>query len=223
MIRTVLFDLDGTILDTNELIIQSFIHTFDGVTPEPVTRDHIIPNMGRPLQEQMMYFTGRSRDQVDDLVTKYREYNIRRHDELVQAFPYVAETLHTLREAGVKLGVVTSKMRRTTDMGLKLTGILDYFGSVITVDDVERAKPDPEGIFKAIAELGGKPEETLMVGDSHYDLEAAHNAGVACVGVSWSLKGLEYLRQYNPTYLIDDMRELLPIVGVEGEMPVAKD
>lgn len=213
MIHTMLFDLDGTILDTNELIIQSFLHTFEGVTKEPVTRDHIIPNMGRPLVEQMQFFSGR--DAVDDLVQKYRKFNIERHDALVKEFPYVPETLERLHAAGIKLGVVTSKVRVTTEMGLKLCGIYDYFGAIVTVDEVERAKPDPEGIRKALKKLGSDAEGALMVGDSHYDLEAASNAGIPSVGVAWSLKGVAYLKQYNPTYIIDDIRELLPIAGVE--------
>ncbi|WP_159888368.1 pyrophosphatase PpaX [Paenibacillus puerhi] len=221
MIRTVLFDLDGTILDTNELIIQSFIHTFTGVTPEPVTREHIIPNMGRPLLEQMMYFSGR--DQVEDLVLKYRAYNIGRHDELVTVFPHVPETLARLKAAGIKLGVVTSKIRLTTEMGLKLTGIYDYFDVIVTVDEVERPKPDPEGIIKALQLIGEDTAGAMMVGDSHYDLEAARGAGIPSVGVSWSLKGIDYLRAYDPTYIIQDIRELLPIVGVEGVIELETD
>lgn len=213
MIHTMLFDLDGTILDTNELIIQSFLHTFEGVTQEPVTRGHIIPNMGRPLVEQMQFFSGR--DAVEDLVQKYRKFNIDKHDALVKEFPYVRETLERLHAAGIKLGVVTSKVRVTTEMGLKLCGIYDYFGAIVTVDEVERAKPDPEGIRKALKLLGSDESGAIMVGDSHYDLEAASNAGIPSVGVSWSLKGVPYLRQYNPTYIIDDIRELLPIAGVE--------
>jgi pyrophosphatase PpaX len=213
MIHTVLFDLDGTIIDTNELIIQSFLHTFEGVTQQPVTRDHIIPNMGRPLVEQMKYFTGR--DIVDDLVEKYRKFNIDRHDELVTEFPGVRETLGKLHAAGIKLGIVTSKVRITSEMGLKLCGLYHYLDVIVTVQDVERAKPDPEGIRKALKELGSAGEGAIMVGDSHYDIEAAHNAGIPSVAVGWSLKGMPYLEQYNPTFIIQDVRELLRITGVE--------
>ncbi|SDD52656.1 pyrophosphatase PpaX [Paenibacillus sp. UNCCL117] len=221
MIQTVLFDLDGTILDTNELIIQSFLHTFTGITEEPVTREHIIPNMGRPLLEQMVFFSGR--EEVEDLVLKYRAYNIGRHDELVTAFPHVPETLARLKEAGVKLGVVTSKIRKTTEMGLRLTGIYDYFDAIVTVEEVKQPKPDPEGILAALELIGGEASSALMVGDSHYDLEAARRAGIPSVGVSWSLKGTDYLRAYDPTYVIDDIRELLPIVGIEGDILLETD
>ncbi|MGF9710432.1 pyrophosphatase PpaX [Paenibacillus naphthalenovorans] len=215
MIRTILFDLDGTIIDTNELIIQSFLHAFEGVGPEPLTRERIVPNMGRPLIEQMVYFSGR--EQVEDLVAKYREFNISRHDELVKEFPYVRETLARLHAAGVKLGVVTSKIRRTTEMGLRLTGMFDLFGTIVTVDDVTKPKPDPEGIRKALRDLEADASAAIMVGDSHYDIEAAHQADIRSVGVSWSLKGIDYLKRYEPTYIIDDIREILPLAGVEGK------
>ena len=214
MINTVLFDLDGTIIDTNELIIQSFLHTFEGITQEPVTREHIIPNMGRPLVEQMQYFSGRT--EVEDLVQKYRAFNVGRHDELVTEFPGVRKTIARLHAGGIKLGIVTSKVRMTSLMGLKLCGLSEFFQTIVSVDDVQKAKPDPEGIRKAMQALGSSTEHTLMVGDSHYDIEAAHNAGVQSAGVAWSMKGIEYLKSYKPTYIIDDIRELLPLVGLEG-------
>lgn len=215
MIQTVLFDLDGTIIDTNELIIQSFLHTFEGVTEKPVTRELIIPNMGRPLVEQMQFFTGRT--EVEDLVQKYRAFNIERHDELVTEFPRVKETVAELHAAGIKLGIVTSKVRLTSLMGLKLCGLSDYFQTIVSVDDVQKAKPNPEGIRKAMKELGSNADQTIMVGDSHYDIEAAHNAGVQSAGVAWSMKGIDYLQSYKPTYIIDDIRELLAIVGIESK------
>ncbi|CRF28931.1 haloacid dehalogenase superfamily protein [Mycobacterium tuberculosis] len=171
--------------------------------------------MGRPLIEQMVHFSGR--EQVEDLMVKYREFNIGRHDELVTEFPYVRETLAQLHAAGVKLGVVTSKIRRTTEMGLRLTGMYDFFGTIVTVDDVKKPKPDPEGICKALLDLGADASTAMMVGDSHYDIEAAHNAGIRSVGVSWSLKGIDYLKRYEPTHIIDDIREILPLAGVEGK------
>jgi pyrophosphatase PpaX len=220
MIHTVLFDLDGTIIDTNELIIESYLHTFEGLTPEPLTREHIIPNMGRPLVEQMRLFSGKQ--EVEDLILKYRKFNIEKHDEFVIAFPHVRETLAKLHAAGIKLGVVTSKIRMTTEMGLKFCGMHEYIDTIVSVDEVEWPKPDPEGIRKALKLLGSSAVGALMVGDSHYDIEAAHNAGIPVAAVGWSLKGVDYLQTYKPTYIIDDIRELFPIVGVEG-MPVEKN
>ncbi|MNH91824.1 Pyrophosphatase PpaX [compost metagenome] len=216
MIKTVLFDLDGTIVDTNELIVQSFLHSLEGESPEPVTREIIIPNMGRPLIEQLEFFTGKT--DVDHVLLKYRSYNLEHHDELVQQFPYVREVFAKLHEHGVKIGIVTSKIRKTTLMGLKLAGLDSYISSIVTVEDVENAKPDPEGILRALGELDHVGEEAVMVGDSHYDIEAAQNAGIHSVGVSWSWKGRPYLEQYKPDWIIDDMRELYAIVGLSVDV-----
>jgi pyrophosphatase PpaX len=209
MITTVLFDLDGTIVDTNELIIQSFLHALEGLTPKALTREEIIPNMGRPLVDQMKMFSGR--EDVAEIVRKYREFNVAKHDELVREFPYVHEVLGELRKRGLHVGVVTSKIRMTTEMGLKLTGLDKLVETIVTVEDVTKPKPDPEGIRKALAYFGASPEQAMMVGDSHYDIEAAQAAGVTSVGVAWSLKGEEYLRRFRPDHLIHDMRELLEL------------
>jgi pyrophosphatase PpaX len=221
MITTVLFDLDGTIVDTNELIIQSFLHTLAGVTAEPLTREAIIPNMGRPLAEQMKLFSGR--EDVEELVRKYREFNVSRHDELVREFPHVKETLAELRRRGLRLGVVTSKIRMTTEMGLKRCGLDGFMETVVTVEDVQRPKPDPEGIRKALRALGAEAGQAVMVGDSHYDIDAARNAGVLSVGVAWSLKGEDYLRQFRPDRIIRDMRELLEVVDRAGAVRAGAD
>lgn len=210
-ITTVLFDLDGTIVDTNELIIQSFLHTLEGITKKVYTREDIIPHMGFSLYEQIKFFTGL--EQIEDLVVKYRAFNVAKHDELVTQFPYVREALAELQARGIRMGVCTNKMRATTLMGLKLCGLDSFMETIVTVEDVAQGKPNPEMIVKALGQLNVSATESLMVGDSQYDLIAAHEAGVASVAVAWSLKGEAHLRKYDPTYLIHDIRELIEIVG----------
>jgi pyrophosphatase PpaX len=214
MIRTILFDLDGTILDTNELILQSFLHVLEGVTPEPVTREKIIPHMGGILADQIRFFSGR--ENVEDLVQKYRQFNIRMHDELTREFPHVYETLSELRERGIRLGVVTSKYRKTAEMGLRLCRLDQLMDTIVSVDDVTEPKPSPAPIRLALQRLGEKASDAMMVGDTQYDIQSAQRAGVVSVGVGWSLKGPEFLRRYHPDYLIDDIRELLSIVEQRG-------
>jgi len=210
MIPTVLFDLDGTLLDTNELILRSFLHALEGHSTQ--TREELIPHMGMPLVEQLKLFS--KLDDVTEIMEKYRAFNFANHDALVVAFPYVKETLAALHGAGVKIGIVTSKIRKTTLMGLVLCGLSEYIDTIVSCDEVENPKPDPEGIRRALRELGAEDGPALMVGDSSFDLEAAKRAGIGAVGVSWSLKGREFLQSYNPDYIIDDIRELLPIIGV---------
>ncbi|GIP17845.1 pyrophosphatase PpaX [Paenibacillus montaniterrae] len=210
---TVLFDLDGTILDTNELIIISFLHALEGVAEEGFSREHIIPSMGAPLVDQMRRFSGL--DNVDHLIDAYREVNLRLHDQYVKLFEQVEEVLADLHADGVKLGVVTTKMRLTTDRGLAFTNIAKYMDVVITIDDVQHAKPHAEPVQKALQGLGADPQRALMVGDSTVDIQSGINAGVKTVGVSWSLKGEQVLREAGAHYIIQSMQELYDIVGLE--------
>jgi pyrophosphatase PpaX len=213
-IRAVLFDLDGTIIDTNELIIQSFLHALKGVVPESFGRDHIIPSMGQPLTMQLQQFSGQN--DVARLTEAYREYNHLRHDEMVSLFPGVAEVIPQLRGAGIRLGIVTTKMRATTIRALELLGLYESMETIVALDDVEHAKPHPEPVEKAIQTLGLEPSETLMVGDSTVDIEAAIAAGAIPVGVAWSLKGEEKLFEAGAVYMLREMNELLALCGIEG-------
>ena len=216
MIRTVLFDLDGTIMDTNELIIETFLHVLKDIAPLPLTREHIIPKMGTTLEQQLREFS--QRDQVEDLVLAYREYNTMRHDDMVKPFPYVVEVLDNLRAAGVQLGVVTTKIRQTTERALRMFDLYDKMDVIITVNDVTNPKPHPEPVQKAIEALGANPATTLMVGDSPADIVSANAAGAQSCAVAWSLKGEQLLQQYHPRHIIHDMRDLYSLVGLERNL-----
>ncbi|ASN04751.1 pyrophosphatase PpaX [Virgibacillus necropolis] len=209
-IHTILFDLDGTLIDTNELIIASFLHTFEHYKL-PITREETLPFIGPTLKATF--------DKVDptkseDMIQVYRDHNLYHHDNYVNAYPFVVETLKRLKEKDIKLGIVTTKMRTGTNMGLKLVGLDKLFDTVITLDDVTNAKPHPEPIVKAMNELGADATSTLMVGDNFHDIEAGQNAGVQTAGVAWTIKGRETLEKLNPTYMLEDMRDLYTIVGV---------
>ncbi|GGB53921.1 pyrophosphatase PpaX [Virgibacillus dakarensis] len=209
-IHTILFDLDGTLIDTNELIIASFEHTFHHYG-KPFSREKAIEFIGPPLKESFQQIDPA---QVNAMIATYREHNLQHHDEYVTAFPYVVETLTRLKKHGLQLGIVTTKMRHTVNKGLKLTAIDHFFETIITLDDVTHAKPHPEPIVKAMSNLSAQPETTLMVGDNSHDIEAGQNAGVATAAVAWSLRGKEELLAYNPTYMLDDIRDLLTIIEV---------
>lgn len=212
MIRCVLFDLDGTTIDTNELIIATLQHVLREHCGLELTREMIIPQMGGPLTDQLRHFTGW--EEVADLVKAYRAYNYARHDEMVTLFPGVLDTVKRLYEAGLKIGIVTNKARASTARVLDHFGLRPYVGSVVTIEDVERPKPHPEPMHKAMRELGVKPEETVMVGDSPFDLLAARAAGVMAVAVGWSLKPREELVESGADRFIADMGELLELCGV---------
>lgn len=213
-ITTVLFDLDGTIIDTNELIIQSFMHALKGVVPQGFGREHIIPSMGQPLTVQLQHFA--KQQNVEHLAKLYREYNHLRHDEMVTLFPGVAAVISQLRSSGIRLGVVTTKMRATTIRALELLGIYESMEVIVSIDDVDHPKPHPEPVAKAIQALGSVPSETLMVGDSSVDMQSAIAAGAMPVGVAWSLKGEENLFKAGAVHMLREMKELLTLCGIEG-------
>lgn len=211
-INTLLFDLDGTLINTNELIIESFLHTLNSYYPGKYKREDVLPFIGPTLYDT---FASVNPDKMDEMVKVYRKFNHEQHDILVTEYETVFETIKTLKEQGFKLGIVTTKIRDTVNMGLKLTKLDQFFDVVVTLDDVENAKPHPEPVLKALEQLGSSPEEAIMVGDNHHDVEAGKNAGTKTVGVSWSIKGREYISSHNPDYLLDKMSDLLAIVGVE--------
>lgn len=210
MIEYVLFDLDGTIVNTNELIINSFMHALKENNLPPLSREQIIPHMGTTLQQQISTFTGLVDTSV--LEKSYRAYNNAHHDELIASFPRVNETMDELMRRGIKLGIVTTKIRPTTLRALEMFDLLKYMETIVTVNDVEHAKPHPEPVLTALRNLNADPKHTLMVGDSAVDIQSAQAAGVRVAGVSWSLKGEETLRKYHPDYIIHDMSDLLTIV-----------
>lgn len=210
MIEYVLFDLDGTIVNTNELIINSFMHALKENNLPPLSREQIIPHMGTTLQQQISTFSGLA--DTSALEKSYRAYNNNHHDELIASFPRVNETMDELLRRGIKLGIVTTKIRPTTLRALEMFDLLKYMETIVTVNDVEHAKPHPEPVLTALRNLNADPKRTLMVGDSAVDIQSAQAAGVRVAGVAWSLKGEETLRKYHPDYIIHDMSDLLTIV-----------
>jgi pyrophosphatase PpaX len=212
-INTVLFDLDGTLIDTNELIISSFLHTLEHYYPNQYKREDVLPFLGPTLKET---FESMENANVDEMIKTYRKYNITHHDSFVTEFPTVIETVKTLKEKGYKVGIVTTKISDVVMKGLKLTKLDSYFDVIVTLDHVEKPKPDPEPIFKALEQLHSKPEETIMVGDNHHDILAGKNAGTTTAGVAWSIKGREHLEQYKPDYILEEMADLLKILEVNS-------
>lgn len=210
MITTILFDLDGTLIDTNDLIITSYLHTLEKYYPGKYQREDVLPFMGPTLWEA---FGTVDPDRVEDLVLEYRNFNLANHDLLVKEFAGVAETVATLKEKGYKLGIVTTKLHDTVMKGLRLMNLDSFFECIIALDHVEKAKPDPEPIFKALEQLNSTPEEAIMVGDNYHDILAGKNAGTKTAGVAWSIKGHDFLAKFEPDYILENMADLLTILG----------
>ncbi|MRX72344.1 pyrophosphatase PpaX [Bacillus lacus] len=211
-INTILFDLDGTLINTNDLIIESFLSTLNDYYPDTYERMDVLPFIGPPLLDT---FLAIDQDRAEEMVKAYRKFNHEQHDLLVTEYETVFETISALREKGYKLGIVTTKIRTTVNMGLKLTKLDQFFDVVVTLDDVKNAKPHPEPVQLALSKLNSSPEESIMVGDNHHDIQSGKSAGTKTAGVSWTVKGIDYLSKYEPDYMLNQMSDLLEIVGAE--------
>jgi pyrophosphatase PpaX len=213
-ITTLLFDLDGTLIDTNELIISSFIHTLNHYYPDQYKREDVLPFMGPPLADTFMKIDS---ERVDEMIERYRKYNLENHDLLVKEFDGVYETIQALHEQGYKMAIVSTKIRDTVIKGLRLTKLDKFFDVVVGLDDVKHAKPDPEPLQKALHQLGSTPDEALMIGDNSHDILGGKNAGTKTAGVAWSAKGKEYLAQFEPDYMLEHIQDLFDILQVSKQ------
>ncbi|MFS0775338.1 pyrophosphatase PpaX [Neobacillus sp. 3P2-tot-E-2] len=209
-INTILFDLDGTLIDTNELIISTYLHTLEKYFPGKYQRQDVLPFLGPTLHE---VFGAMDPERVEEMVLAYRTYNLANHDALVKEFVGVMETIETLKKKGYKLAIVTTKREDVAFKGLRLMKLDPFFDVMIAYDHVKKVKPDPEPIFLALEKLDSKPEETLMVGDNFHDVLAGKNAGTKTAGVAWTIKGRDYLAKYEPDYMLENMTDLLTILG----------
>jgi len=210
MIKGILFDFDGTLANTNPLILRTLRETFATMLPQrPLSEAEILECIGPTLHETgLIYFP----DNPQAFVDHYRHLNLLYHDSMVEPYPGIIEMLDSLKAMGMPMAVVSSKKRDVVERGLRLLGMADYFDFVLGGDEVENPKPHPEPIEVALSALGLAPDEALMVGDNYHDIHAAQNAGVASVAVGWAHRGPEYLAQFHPTYLIAAPQELVEIV-----------
>jgi pyrophosphatase PpaX len=209
--RAVVFDLDGTIVDSVELIIISFQHAIREVLGREISREESIAWVGRPLREQMVLF---SPEHADELVAVYREFNHREHDRMLRLYDGILNLLDGLIGAGVKLGLVTSKSRYTTQMAFDLTGIESYFDATVCADESPGNKPSPEPILACLERLGVGVVEAAYVGDSPSDVQAARAALVYAIAVTWGVFDADTLEAEKPDTLVHTIPELAEILGV---------
>ncbi|MDR1795985.1 MAG: HAD-IA family hydrolase [Clostridiales Family XIII bacterium] len=184
-LTTVLIDYDGTLMDTYDMVIQSWKYTIRKFTGrEPDARD-FDPYYGEPILETMPRFLPDV--PVTESVGVYREYQKDRYLDDIRPYPGAGAALEALRGRGYKLGLVTSRLRRTTLLGLDHFDLTKYFHEILTADETDKHKPDPTPLLMALERLGSVPAEAVMVGDSTFDLGAARAAGTASVLVDWSI------------------------------------
>lgn len=195
-----LFDCDGTLIDTQEIILESMRHTVNGLLGQSRSDDELMAGVGTPLEDQMRGFMdGADDEEVASIVAAYRAHNDSIHDAAVHAFPGVADGLAKLESAGYRMGVVTSKRHFLADRGLSICGIRRFFDVLIAPDDFPAHKPDPGPILEGCRLLAAMPQRTAYVGDSPYDIAAGNAAGCVTVAVLWGMFSRESLEVEHPT------------------------
>jgi pyrophosphatase PpaX len=203
-----LFDLDGTLADTIELIIFCFRETLRILELPPRSDAQILSEIGRPLHLQARDIDP---ERAEEIFTLYQRLYAQHHDELVREFPGIRGSLAELVRRGYRLGVVTSKRSSSAGPDLEHFRLETFFEVVITADDTSQHKPHPEPVLEALRRLGGSPVEATFIGDSPYDLRCAHAAGVLAGAVAWGPFSREVLQAEKPDYWIGDPPELLSL------------
>jgi len=214
MIKLCLFDLDGTVADTNALIFDSFRHTFTHYGLENVTDEEIYSFFGEPLFKSMERYAGV--EDAPNFVQVYREYNELKHDDMILSFPNVDEVLTELKKLGIKLGIVTSKRSEMAMRSIERLGLTKYFDLIVTPEDTVRHKPEKDPVEFAVNHFGLKPSETIMVGDSPYDLMSGKAAGTFTCGVTYTKIAVQKLLDVEPTFMIDNLKELISAIKTLG-------
>jgi pyrophosphatase PpaX len=190
MARLVLFDLDGTLIDTTDLILASCAFTFERHCGWCPPREAIVATFGRSLPETLLEFAEHAgfpdpRSEAIAMLATYRAHNDEHHDTLIRAFEGIPTMLEALRADGYGLGVVTSKREGAARRGLCFFGLDRYFEVAVFHDDTAHHKPHPEPLLHAIGRAGSQPSETVYVGDSVHDVAAGRAAGVATIAALW--------------------------------------
>lgn len=203
--EAVLFDLDGTLIDSLPLIIKIYRKVFEELKI-PWGDDDIIKMIGLPLKDIGRHYTGEQAGHFEEL---YRFYYHREHDRYTSLFPGTLSLLDLLKEKEIRLGIVTSKGKTGAWKSINYTGLKPYMDIVVTAHDVIKPKPDPEPLLKALNHFGIEAARSIFVGDSSYDILTGKNTGSRTLGVTWGLGSQEELAQLRPDGLLLQWDDLL--------------
>ncbi len=220
IIDTILFDFDGTLMDTNDVILKSWQFTFEQIRGERADDAVLLATFGEPLELTMHNFFGGTPEDVERNIEIYRSYQREHYLDLIDLFPGVYEMLEKVKAAGFRTALVTSRMKLTAYEGLKKYGIEKFFDYILTADDVTKHKPDPQPALTALKKLGSSPERAVMLGDTKQDILCAKNAGIVSVLVDWSMaipKGTAS-GDYIPDYCLDEPGHLLKLISSINEI-----
>lgn len=210
-IKGVLFDLDGTLVNTTPLILESFRHTFKQFGMPVPSDSELVAGFGLPMRTAVTAYM--PDEMADEFCDAYRAYQRTRHDELIESIDGVGETLSALKRSGIKMAVVTSKKRPAAIRDLGCYNLVEYFDTIIACDDCAENKPLPGPSLMALERLGLTGADCLAVGDSPYDLQSARAAGCKTAAVRYTSFDWDYiLTEGKPDYVLNKMTYLLTLI-----------
>jgi pyrophosphatase PpaX len=195
-----LFDLDGTLIDSQELILSSFRYATKEVLGHALPDERLLPLIGMPLINQVKQIAP---DKAEELVEVYRVHNAEQHDALVAYFDGTREMLQELLDAGLRLAVVTSKRNQPALRSLELFKLTGYFEVFIGSEDTDKHKPLPDPLLLAAERMRLQHDECVYVGDSPYDMQAARAAEMVAVAALWGMFTAEVLLSAGAQYQAD--------------------
>ena len=210
-LRAVLFDLDGTLIDSIGLIVDAMHHAFEGFGGTVPADSVWMAGIGTPLFKQLALYA-RSAEELDMLRERYRAYQFIHHDDVIKEYPGTTAVLEDLHARGLAMGIVTSKGDELARRGLELTGLARFLPVVVSADSVTKYKPEPEPVLLALERLGVRADEALMMGDSPHDISSGNAAGVRTIGALWGPFTREQIAVTHPTYWLSNIRELPPLL-----------
>jgi pyrophosphatase PpaX len=210
-IRAILYDFDGTLADSTELIMRCFRHTMTEHLEVCPPDEQWLSGFGTPLEPQIRRFA-RSEVEFRSMLESYRAHQREHHDTLLRPFPGAVETVAALAERGFQLAIVTSKHRRGTLRGMELCGLTSHFPEIVTPEDVTHAKPHPEPVLTAMRRLGVDPAETVFIGDSPHDIAAGRAAGVRTAAALWGPFPHHVLRKSGPDHFLRAQTDVLELL-----------
>ncbi len=212
MLPALLFDLDGTLVDSIELILGSARHAFIGFHGHAPSDEEWRASIGRPLQAVLREYAS-SDDEADHLLTRYREYQLVHHDRLMRAYDGIVATVRGFARAGHPMAIVTSKADWLALRALEFVGVADLFPVIVGCDTCVNHKPHPEPVENALARLGVTADNAIFVGDSPHDIESGRAAQVYTIGVTWGASNRAEMEASGADVVIDDVATLAGVVS----------
>ncbi len=207
----ILFDFDGTLVDSIELILESYRHTMRVHRGNAMSDELWLEGLGKPLRVQFRMFTDDPAE-VEAMIATYREWNLANHDRMVTPYPGARDTVIRLKDNGARLGIVTSKNLGGLKRGLDLIGLAGYFDVLMTSDMMEASKPDPAPVHAALERIGVSAKDALMVGDSPHDIAAGRNAGAKTAACLWGPFDRKRLTEERPDFWLSTFADLERLV-----------